>query len=132
MDQSQSYTMTAEGTDLLTDVLSINGDQPSPERLSAASILMSSGTRIAKHEGASLVPRPSAPPAFDRFQYAIESWRCEGLGTRLRRCHENPSEEKNFRALGGLISATHLYALPSAACISAPVVPGQFYISAYA
>ena len=31
--------MTAEGTDLSTDVLSIDGDQPSPERLSAASIL---------------------------------------------------------------------------------------------
>jgi len=26
-DQSQSYTMTAEGTDLSTDMLSIDGDQ---------------------------------------------------------------------------------------------------------
>ena len=42
MDESQSYIMTAEGTDLSTDVLSIDGDQPSPERLS--------GTRSAKHE----------------------------------------------------------------------------------
>ena len=40
MDQSQSYTMTAEGTDLSTDVLSIDGDQHSPERLSAASIFI--------------------------------------------------------------------------------------------
>ena len=40
MDQSQSYTMTAEGTDLSIDVLSIDGDQRSPERLSAASILI--------------------------------------------------------------------------------------------
>ena len=37
----------------------------------------------------SLVPRPSAPPAFDRFQYARMEWKrskaggAEGLGTRL-------------------------------------------------
>ena len=37
----------------------------------------------------SLVPRPSAPPAFDRFQYARTEWKrskaggAEGLGTRL-------------------------------------------------
>ena len=34
MDQSQSDIMTVEGTDLSTDVLSIDGDQPLPERLS--------------------------------------------------------------------------------------------------
>ena len=32
--QCQSYTVTAEGTDLLTDMLSIGGDQPSPYNVS--------------------------------------------------------------------------------------------------
>ena len=92
--------MTAEGTDLSTDVLSIDGDQRSPERLSAASIL-------ERAVQSTKVPRePILIP-------------------------ENEGE-KNFRASRRLINTTHLYALPSAAYISAPVVPSQFDISGYA